>query len=135
MKGSSTALGAMFFLIISTTILFITLNVTAEYQLKFKEYLKKQEEKNRENILIGKINITGEYSEITIINKGAELANIKAIYINHILQKELKEFYIPPGSIRRLKLKGILLKEGDYIKIATERGNTISTIINTQSNG
>jgi len=129
MRGSSTALGAMLFIIISTTILMMVLTSMMNYQQNLKTYMKRMSRKLEEKIEIIRVNVTDKGTEIYILNSGSTVTNIRAIYLNHILMKELEEYYIPPGSIRKIVLNNIKVKRGDYIKIATNMGNTVATII------
>ena len=125
----STALGAMLFIIISTTILMMVLTSMMNYQQNLKTYMKRMSRKLEEKIEIIRVNVTDKGTEIYILNSGSTVTNIRAIYLNHILIKELEEYYIPPGSIRKIVLNNIKVKRGDYIKIATNMGNTAATII------
>lgn len=128
-KASSTVLGALLFIIIMTSIAFFTFSTAIDYQITIKNYMKRKEEREREKIEITEIKKINGNIEITIRNTGSIDVRIVAIYINHILKETPSNFYIPTGNERKIILKNIDLNIGDYIKIATERGNFATYII------
>lgn len=122
-RASSTVLGALLFIIIVISIAFFIFSISINYHIAIKAYMKKVEEKRREKIEIIEVKKGDGKTEITVINTGSIDVKIVSVYINHILVKTLNNFYIPAGSERKIILESIDLHGGDYIKIATERGN------------
>ncbi|RLE51513.1 MAG: hypothetical protein DRJ20_02020 [Candidatus Methanomethylicota archaeon] len=122
-KGSSTVLGALLFIIIAISVASFTFSLSLDYQKKWKDYLKRQELRQREKIEIVSVENVGLDTYIKVINIGGEAVKIAAVYINHRLIEVLDEFYIPSGSERTIIIKNFNIEQGDYIKITTDRGN------------
>ncbi|MCS7365379.1 MAG: hypothetical protein NDF54_08085 [archaeon GB-1867-035] len=128
-RASSTVLGSLLFIIIITSIAFFIFSTALDYQIAIKKYLKRQEKREEEKIEIIEIGKDNGNIQITIRNSGSIDVKIAAIYINHILIKTLEHVYIPAGNERKITLENISLSKGDYIKIATDRGNFATYIV------
>jgi|Deesub1362B_J571_1020462.scaffolds.fasta_scaffold00005_419 archaellum component FlaF (FlaF/FlaG flagellin family) len=129
-KGISTIMGAIILIIIIITFFSSLYAITVKldfYQQAISEASEDIVERNKEDISVVALYLTGTGIKIELFNEGGVTARIVSLWINDTFYDLMdNDLYVSPGS--KLSIQTTFVPEGNktYIfKIVTERGNLI----------